>query len=87
MDMRNFTPLNSAFMAASIIGLVVSVLYIPALSATWKDAQTWSFAFGLIFLVMLAASILSMTRAPTTSQIKECLLKKEVKKKQKKKAK
>lgn len=77
--MKNFTPLNSTFMAASIIGLLVSILYVPTLSNIWKDAETWSFAFSIVFFAMLVASLLSMTRAPATAQIQEYLPKKKKK--------
>lgn len=49
-------PLNSSFMAASIIGFIVSIWYVhPYIS------QSWGFAFTVFFVLMFIASIISMT--------------------------
>ena len=60
-------PLSSNFMLTSILGLIISVLYIlpkaPSVPGGF-DPLPWGFAFMLVFLLMFISSIISMTRAP-----------------------
>jgi protein-S-isoprenylcysteine O-methyltransferase Ste14 len=56
-------PLNSAFMVTAILGIIFSVFYVPTYS------PSWAFAFGLLFLCMLIASFISMTRATPDAQL------------------
>ena len=58
-----FAPLSSAFLATSIIGFLVSALYISSFS------RTWSFTFGVVFVLMFVASMVSMVRAEPEEQI------------------
>ena len=51
-------PLSSAFMIASILGFIISVLYITKLSVKFGAA------FSLVFLLMFLSSFVSMTKAP-----------------------
>ena len=51
-------PLNSAFMAMSIIGFLFSVIYV------WSISMRWGFAFAVVFAVMFIAAMISMTYAP-----------------------
>jgi len=51
-------PLNSAFMAMSIIGFLFSVIYV------WSISMQWAFAFAVVFAVMFIAAMISMTYAP-----------------------
>ncbi len=50
-------PLKSSFMLAGIIGFLISVIYIP------KYSLNWAFAFGLVFLIMVIATLVSMTQS------------------------
>ncbi|MBD3304551.1 hypothetical protein GF343_05385 [Candidatus Woesearchaeota archaeon] len=50
-------PLKSSFMLAGIIGFLISVIYIP------KYSLNWAFAFGLVFLIMIVATLVSMTQS------------------------
>lgn len=50
-------PLKSSFMLAGIIGFLISVIYIP------KYSLNWAFAFGLVFLIMIIATLVSMTKS------------------------
>ena len=52
---RNFVPLTSSFMLTSIVGFMVSVLYVMKLSASW------GFTFALFFVIMFISSIVSMS--------------------------
>lgn len=50
-------PLKSSFMLAGIIGFLISVIYLP------KFSLNWAFAFGLVFLIMVIATLVSMTQS------------------------
>lgn len=64
-EKRIISPLNSSFMLTSIIGFMVSAFYIPYLDpAIFPNAMDYAFAFGMIFVLMFIASIISMTYAP-----------------------
>lgn len=52
-----YAHLSAGFMLTSIIGFLVSVFLIG------KYSDTWAFTFGLFFMIMLVASIISMTNA------------------------
>lgn len=57
-------PLSSGYMATSIIGFLVSLLYIyPVFS------PAWGLAFGIVFALMFIASMVSMTNAPIEGQL------------------
>jgi len=56
-------PLHGTFMLASIIGFIVSALYI------YDWSKTWGFTFALVFVLMFIASIISMTYASVDSQL------------------
>lgn len=51
-------PLSGAFMATSIVGFLISVFYV------YPRNQPWGFTFTLFFVIMLVASLVSMTYAP-----------------------
>ncbi len=61
--MARIAPLKTSFLVTSIIGFLVSALYIPLFS------KTWAFAFGLIFTIMFIASIVSMMRGSPDEQL------------------
>ena len=48
-------PLKSSFMLAGIIGFLISVIYLPKFSL--------NFACGLVFLIMVIATLVSMTQS------------------------
>ena len=52
-----YVPLNSSFLAVSIIGFFVSVIYVSDYSVNW------AFAMGLVFVLMFIASIITMEKA------------------------
>ena len=56
-------PLSSGFMLASIIGFLVSVVYV------WNLNKSFGFTFAIIFAVMFVASIVSMTHAPVEAEL------------------
>lgn len=57
-------PLKSSFLAASMIGFLISALYIPRFSTTW------AFTFGFVFTLMFVAAMISMLKGPPEPQLK-----------------
>ncbi len=56
--MVKIAPLNSSFMAVSMIGLIISAVYIlPEVS------YSWGFTFTVFFIITFIASIISMVLA------------------------
>jgi multisubunit Na+/H+ antiporter MnhB subunit len=53
--MNKFVPLTSGFMLTSIIGFMVSVLFVL------KIDPTWGFTLSLFFLLMFISSVISMS--------------------------
>ncbi len=52
-----WAPLSAGFMITSILGFLISIMFIMDLSSTW------GFTFTFMFLIMFFASIISMTKA------------------------
>ena len=52
--MAKHVPFSSGFMLTSILGFMISVLFVMKISATW------GFTFALIFVIMFIASIVTM---------------------------
>ncbi len=61
--MAKVAPLKTSFLVTSMIGFLVSVLYIP------KISTTWAFAFGLVFTLMFVASMIAMVRGTPDEQL------------------
>ncbi len=63
---RIITPLSSTFMLTSIIGFLVSAFFIPTMfdpvteAGLYYGSIDFAFAFGLIFVLMFIASLISM---------------------------
>jgi formate hydrogenlyase subunit 3/multisubunit Na+/H+ antiporter MnhD subunit len=55
-------PLSSGFMLTSIIGAMISLVYVA------DKSRTWGFTFFLFFLIMFIASLVSMTFAPIDAE-------------------
>ena len=58
-----FAPLNTTFLVSSIIGFLISTVYLP------KFSITWAFAFAFLFFIMFIAAMLSMARATPDAQL------------------
>ncbi len=70
----NASPLKSSFIAASMIGFLLSVFWLPGADERWNvnfDSATWSFAFAIVFFLMFVAGVISMIRAPPEPQVKD----------------
>ena len=49
-------PFTSGFMLTSILGFLISVLFVM------KISLTWGFTFALVFVILFVASVVSMGR-------------------------
>ena len=58
-------PLKASFMAAAIVGFIISYLYIY----TQLGSKSWGFTFMLFFGAMFIASVISMTYAPVLPEL------------------
>jgi len=56
-------PLKGSFMLTSILGFIISAIYIYDINAKL------GFAFSLVFFLMFVASLISMTYAPVEDDI------------------
>jgi len=63
MVLKNVAPLSAAFQALSILGFLISAIYIVQYSLTW------GIAFSLIFMAMFIASMIAMERASPDAQL------------------
>ena len=64
-------PLSSTFFLIGIIGFLISSFYVaPVLSLTW------GIAFSIVFMCMILASFVSMTRATPDAELFPTPLKK-----------
>jgi len=59
----NVAPLSGGFMLTSIIGFLISVMYV------YPQSPTWGFTFGGFFVLMFIAAMISMTYGPDTAQL------------------
>ena len=61
--MEKVAPLKASFMVTSIVGFLISVVYIS------KFSTTWAVTFALVFVLMFIASIISMLNASPDEQL------------------
>ena len=59
----NVAPLSGGFMLTSMVGFLVSAIYVMPQSATW------GFTFSTFFVLMFIASMVSMTYGPDSAQL------------------
>ncbi len=55
----NIAPLSGGYMLTSIVGFLISTFYIL------PQSTKWGFTFVLFFMLMVVASLISMTYAPS----------------------
>ena len=60
----NIAPLSGSYMITSIVGVLVSAIYVI------PKSQRWGFTFVLFFTLMFVASMISMTYAPSDWPLK-----------------
>ena len=56
-------PTSTSFLVAALVGLILSVFWIPQYSISW------AYAFGFLFLLMIISAFVSMTKATPDSQL------------------
>lgn len=59
----NVAPLSGGFMITSIVGFLISVIYV------YPQSATWGFTFGIFFAMMFIAAMISMTYGPEFAQL------------------
>ncbi len=64
MGKFKFAPLDGAYMATSILGLLISLMYV------YEKSPDFGVAFAFVFGLMFFASMVSMTRADPETFIK-----------------
>jgi hypothetical protein len=57
-------PLNSSFMVSSMLGILISLIWV------YPQAQAWGAAFTLVFSIMFISSLISMTFGPAEAELK-----------------
>lgn len=60
---REWAPLNSAWFVSSILGVLISVVYVS------KFSVPWAAAFTVVFIAMFFAGMISMRRASPDEQL------------------
>lgn len=55
----NIAPLSAGYAITSIVGFLISAFYVL------PNSLDWGFAFTLFFSLMIVASLISMTYAPS----------------------
>ena len=58
--LSNITPLHGSFMLTSIVGFIISGLYIYE----QLGQKSWGFTFMIFFAAMFVSSMISMTYGP-----------------------
>ena len=58
-------PLSGTFMITSIFGFLISTMYLMKIAG----AESYAFAFALLFGIMFIASVISMTYAPVEAEL------------------
>ena len=63
MVLKNVAPLKGGYMITSIVGFMISAVYV------FPRSQTWGFTFTIFFMLMLVASLISMTYGPDEAML------------------
>ncbi|MBN1175108.1 hypothetical protein JXA48_00535 [Candidatus Woesearchaeota archaeon] len=58
-------PLSGTFMITSILGFLISTMYLMGI----PGAESYAFALALLFGIMFIASVISMTYAPVEAEL------------------
>lgn len=54
----NIAPLSAGFILTSMVGFIISIIFV------YSRSRTWGFTFTLFFTLMFIASMISLTYAP-----------------------
>ena len=63
MVLKNVAPLKGGYMITSMVGFMISAIYV------FPRSQTWGFTFTIFFMLMLVASLISMTYGPDEAML------------------
>ena len=63
MALNNVAPLKGGYMITSIVGFMVSAVYV------FPRSQAWGFTFTIFFMLMFVASLISMTYGPDEAML------------------
>ena len=63
MGIIKIAPLPAGFFLASIMGILITVVFYESIG------KSWTIAFLLVFAAMFIASLISMSRAPIDAEI------------------
>ena len=63
MVLNNVAPLKGGYMITSIVGFLVSVVYV------FPKSYTWGLTFLIFFTAMFVASMISMTYGPDEAML------------------
>ena len=63
MVLRNVAPLKGGYMITSIVGFIVSAVYV------FPRSYTWGLTFLIFFTLMFVASMISMTYGPDEAML------------------
>lgn len=58
LNLKNVAPLTGGFMITSMVGFIISAVYV------FPRSNNWGFTFVLFFTLMFVASMISMTYGP-----------------------
>ncbi|MFH0867994.1 MAG: hypothetical protein V1831_01660 [Candidatus Woesearchaeota archaeon] len=61
--LKNVAPLTGGFMITSMLGFIISVIYV------FPRNYSWGFTFALFFFLMFVASMISMTYGPDEAMV------------------
>ena len=63
LKMPNVAPLKSGFMITSMVGFIISAIYV------FPQNNAWGFTFAIFFTLMFVASMISMTYGPDEAML------------------
>ena len=63
MVLTNVAPLKGGYMITSIVGFMISAIYV------FPRSNTWGFTFTIFFTLMFVASLISMTYGPDEAML------------------
>jgi len=63
LNLKNVAPLTGGYMITSIVGFIISSMYVYDIS------NRWGFTFAIFFTLMFVASLISMTYGPDEAML------------------
>jgi uncharacterized membrane protein len=61
--MKNVAPLSGSLMMVSILGFLVSIMWL------WKLSMNWAFSIGFLSIIIFIATMISVTNAPVEEEL------------------